>query len=755
MEFIANIRKLPTYTEAESERHFKKFKSSPGLENLEHTKTPALFDDGKANVNSILANDQKHITSSLDDIDNDLLRVHKAARRIYKWSSSQSVYDHGNEILENTKRYIPSLLEKSYRDFNYDGKELLTIFPICKFYQEVWNHFKFAESALYPICHGLNRSVHNRVKVSKPNNIIALNSISYPVTEIQILVCQIFIDKFVHANGDKLYGMQEFDGALDASVSRLCKSLKALLLKELSTKDALKESNKVVQFYLFLNMLERNNNNQEVLLPIFQKSYFHTLKTIKRLIYTDVYYDTIFEKLEYIKNFEHSFTTTLSLALNDPLLTVFNGDEFKILFAQDREFLSSTISTLFLKFFNNLDNEKVRNQLGAVKKFYEAHGFDETDWTIGALKFVSGLYQSLEIVNEDKLKEMVKLFTSLTEIASRIDMFSRISSFAYVKDLFQEELKTYWSKFKRDFAGHYAFCLDYKLKLVSKSKDRNKLENELEKMQVGLKTILGLMNTNSKVKFKRMYVTQFVQRMLGSLLNADFTLYTNISDCELEMCTVLDDVCKGYHYGEPMLEAYQLVQESYKRYKEFGKYLSENDLNHSGIDEIDMVGLPEVLNLSTPFTEIQFNNMVLPLEMGQMMKEFKRFYKNELRRSRRYSEGKLIIQPNYHYSRMTIDYTPPNGIVCHINCNMYQGMILTLFDDDGSENGLVDTDIATKLNIPIDIVLRCLNALGSTKFPILVKSGDHNWKINIDLEIPQKVINSGNTVTITEKKKAS
>ena len=86
---------------------------------------------------------------------------------------------------------------------------------------------------------------------------------------------------------------------------------------------------------------------------------------------------------------------------------------------------------------------------------------------------------------------------------------------------------------------------------------------------------------------------------------------------------------------------------------------------------------------------------------------------------------------------------------------MYQGMILTLFDDDGSENGLVDTDIATKLNIPIDIVLRCLNALGSTKFPILVKSGDHNWKINIDLEIPQKVINSGNTVTITEKKKAS
>ncbi|GAV28375.1 hypothetical protein PMKS-001846 [Pichia membranifaciens] len=754
MEFIANIRKLPINTEDETKRQFKKSKSSPLLENPDHTKKSALFDDGKANVISILTNDQNYIMSRMDEVENDLLKVHRAARRIYKWSSSQSVYDHGTEILEKTKTYIPSLLEKLYKDFNYDGREFLTIFPICKFYQEVWGYFKFAESALYPICHGLNRS-QNRVKVCKPDSIIALNSINYPVTEIQILVCKMFVNKFVHTNADKLYGMQEFDGALDASVSRLCKSLKALLMKELNADDAVNELNKVIQFYLLLNMLEKNTNNQEFLVSIFQKSYFHTLKSIKRLIYTENYYQTVFETLEYIKGFECHLTNTLSLALNDPILTVFDGDQFRTLFSEDTEFLSSTISTLFFKLFNDFDNEEVRNQLGAVKQFYEAHGFNESDWKIGALKFVSGLYQSLEIVNEDKLKEMVKLFTSLTEKAGKIELISKIPIFAYVKDLFQEELKIYWSKFKRDFAGHYAFCLDYKLKLVSKSKDRNKLENELEKMQVGMRTILGLMNTNSKVKFKRMYVTQFVQRMLGSLLHADFTLYTNISDCELEMCTVLDKVCKGYHYGEPMLEAYRLVQESYKRYKEFGRYLSENDSNHKGIDEIDMVGLPEVLNLTAPSTEIQFNKMVLPPGMEQVLKEFRRFYKNELRRSRRSSEGKLIIQPNYSYSRMTIDYTLPNGTACHINCNMYQGMILTLFDDDGSENGLVDTDIATKLNIPIDIVLKSLNALGGTKFPILVNSGDHKWKINIDLVIPQKVINSGHTVTITEKKKAN
>lgn len=140
--------------------------------------------------------------------------------------------------------------------------------------------------------------------------------------------------------------------------------------------------------------------------------------------------------------------------------------------------------------------------------------------------------------------------------------------------------------------------------------------------------------------------------------------------------------------------------------------------------------------------------------MNQLIKEFRRFYKGELRRSRRSSEGKLLLQPSYSNSRMTVDYTLPNGTLCHLNCNMYHGIILTLFNDiELDHEGFKEADISAKLNIPIDVVNKSLNALGSAKFPILVLSADSKWRINTQLELSQKIINSGNVINISEKRK--
>lgn len=761
MDFISNVRKLSVDTlEEDGERRIKRSKPVPSFENDNDTRECLLSDDAKKQMKLILASDRDQIIQKINDLDNNLLKAHRASQRLSKFCGSQSVYDYGNQILEKVETHIVAKLEELYVNFSCEEDGLLSDFPLCQFYRIVWSHFKFTESALYPLFHGLNRSISTKVKISKPEQINALNSIYYPITEIQFLVCKEFISKFANATTDKLYGMQKFDKILDASTSRLCKSLKALFLNELTEDEDSIVLLKLTDFYLLCHMLEVNTGKYSFLTSIFQKCYVHTLKTIKRILYTDKYMDTVFEKLQYLKEIENKIKSNIFETLHDSSLVVFKDEEIKLLFSTDTNYLSSVISNMFLKLYHDIDNSSISLIMDKMREFYDKYDFEMSDWNLGASQFVDTLYQSMEPVNEDKLKDMVKLFTSLTEMACKVQKISLGPQYGFLKNIFQEALKSYWSNFKRDFAGHYAFYLDYRLKLISKSKDRIKLEKELEKVQNGLKVIVGFMNTNSRIKFKRMYATQFVQRMLGSLYHADFTLYTNISDCELEMSTALDLICKEYQYGEPMMDIYNQIQDSYERYKKFESFLTENAINHTGMDSIDMIALPEELNMaislssSTTSSDKQFNKMVLPPEMNQLIKEFRRFYKGELRRSRRSSEGKLLLQPSYSNSRMTVDYTLPNGTLCHLNCNMYHGIILTLFNDiELDHEGFKEADISAKLNIPIDVVNKSLNALGSAKFPILVLSADSKWRINTQLELSQKIINSGNVINISEKRK--
>ena len=92
--------------------------------------------------------------------------------------------------------------------------------------------------------------------------------------------------------------------------------------------------------------------------------------------------------------------------------------------------------------------------------------------------------------------------------------------------------------------------------------------------------------------------------------------------------------------------------------------------------------------------------------------------------------------------QIEIDYTTDTGGTARIDCNLYQGMILRLFDEERDEELAADA-ISEKLNI-IDgnVTLKNLRMLSDEKAPILKETGG-KWSINKEFAITEKQKTNG------------
>lgn len=256
--------------------------------------------------------------------------------------------------------------------------------------------------------------------------------------------------------------------------------------------------------------------------------------------------------------------------------------------------------------------------------------------------------------------------------------------------------------------------------------------------------------------------------MLNTLFDSSFTLYTNITDCELEAMKIIDTFTRDYQYGDSFMSMFGQINTAVGRNREFKKSLKGE--NHISMKDVTVAGLPDFLNFFQGDKEKKIgriessleNNTVekkmkLPTEMNNYLREYRSFLKTELKKeSNPGYNGKLLIQLNYGLSKMTIDYALDDDSIIHINCNMYHGMILSLFNNiQDDEAVLKDEEIANKLNIPLELVIKSLNALKNPKHPILSnESGDvHRWKINKDFQLSEKAKNSDYTITINDKRR--
>lgn len=779
---VSRVSSMPRYSFKEQMSFVKRLEKIEGNYDTLEGESWTSFDKKLSNLNDgsnqkdeIEKQNYEVLISALECASLNYNKLYYAVRVL---SQTEYMNKHMDELVHKVDLKISSTIEETFTEFNHHQyADIGSDYPIVAFYEQIWNQFKYLSVIYDPI---LNRKRARHLKslrtvqsdmgteteTEKEEGEVGEEaedeeeeddddeekeeecdeklymSNGYEISEIQCRICMQFID-YCYTQGDSLY-YTESDKMriLNKSISKLCSSIKNFLLDSFTPRESDVEMEKMSEFFKFSYMIEKITGS-ECFRSTLSKSFLHACKNVISLLYKPDNYENIYTQLRAVYqqieklNFEFSKIDFLSKK------NIFNKSNYDFLFANHDGYFLNALEYAFMDTYKNFNanTDTDKNKIVAIFKFYSDHGWSFNIWKPASIKFSDSILDKLGDPNEDKFKDMVKYLDGIIPVVERI---KRISEGVRVDhelvDIFAEQFHIYWSKkFKRDFVGHFNFFIDFKLKTISKNNDRNKLEKELNKLIGLFKLIFPKLSNIQKLKFKKRYQSLFLQRMLNSLFTPNFTSYTNIIDCETDMAGAIDS-----HMAGTKKDIHELVEEINEAYEIYSKYCNVSNDNVSA-----MVGLPR--NLEQSNDEMLSSNLSLrlPPELISETKEYSRWLKAELRKHKKLGNYiKVKFELSYAYSKLNIDYTLGNGQTIHIICNMYQGLILTLFDEYEDGDAISLDTFADKLNVPERMILKHISPLCLKRHALLVMKDDRHWFLNNNFTITEKLSDSSNTLVI-------
>lgn len=701
-----------------------------------------LIGDGKDQLDLILETDKRNLTIEFKEIENNMIEIHQSTQRLNRLNKFNQLMNKSE--IDKIKDGIQEFLDTEFKEFKYDeGIEILNEFPLCKFFNETFKKFQKINLVLYPI---FNNCKKNQIKDNNNNNKrrIIVSKIDYSISELEIEFYKQFSNKFGNYSGniETLFKKDDNSKILNNSILRLSKSLKLIYLKKINKTDYEKELFKIIEFYDLCYILERINFDCN-LIEVFNKCHQFALKFINDEIFTNDNSDNIFEDIKFIETQDSIINKVISENLIIEDVKFFNDELiFDNLYSNQIEYFIK-ITDIFFKEIsnefkdNNILNEKIENFKELEIKIKNKLNISIFEIVIN--KIINEFFKNIVKVNEDKLKEMIKFFNNFNKFLIEYDKIDQIFKIGYFNRIIEGELNRYLKLIgiKRDICRHFVYYLDYKLKNIVKLKNRNNIENGINNLIKGIEIIVNKFPINKQIIFRKLYLNQFIQRMINSLFSSDFTLFINICDCEKDIILKLDKIFEKINFEDKLIKSFNEIIKSHKYFKEF------QELNNNNNNDNIIIGLSNKFKLNNDDDDV--NEGLIPKDINKKIKEYNKFIRNKFKEEFK-NENKINIKLSYSISKMNIRFNVNENEEIEINCNFYQGLILNLFNENDELN---ENEICDRLQLNFDIVLKNLKILNDERnYSILVKNGDDKWKINLNFEISGRLKNSNNVINI-------
>lgn len=635
-----------------------------------------------------------------------------------------------DQFLQEVKKCIEERILIIYENFksdyynrindNDDYNDLENELPIFSFYEISWNNFKGIEYIYMPVLHGSKNF---------------LDSNGYPISDIKSIFLEIFTRLFTRIDISRPFFPIDSNCLIfSKSIQISCNILETYLNVENINEDNLNtmivelkdnkkydvELNKVNNFLKLYSNINKNLESDTLLDLIL----IHSLKKIEKKIFIDEKKLIIFEILKILKKRLNNLNSKYSnIEISFNRFKIFNLD-------LPNEYLNNVIKYRFDKWFKNLEDEK--NELSVLNafQFYLENSNKEYDIT---KLFVYSIFENEEennlvFKNEDKLKDITKWFDNLTDLFDKLNYISERLNFNEIIDNFSNRFEIYYNKyFKKNILGHLSYYIDYQIKKFNYKKLK----------YINLMKFLIIKNHNNLIatnQFLKMYKNSLVKRYLNSEFNNKFKFNF---EKELLICTIIKN--SQLSLKNNLINLINDLKLSVEINDNFKKNFSNKD--------------NEILILNNKLFNNEINKDIdkvkLPIEMVRKLREFKNFLKNqESIKSENNSNGKLLFNLNYDICLIEIEYLIiKTDEKITIKCNLIQGLIIMLFDNDVDKLSI--NEIMKKLNLNHDQVLKNLKKITSDKNSSILKQYSGNvYMINEDFKISDKIKESGNTLII-------
>jgi hypothetical protein len=710
--------------------------------------------DVDSSLNDLFSYLYNHILNPEEDI--QFIKASNTIKNLLNLTSRKLIVT--KEFFEKLDFYMISKINHIFINFQYvekDDDDEICIFPLQLFYNQLCNEFEILAKAMYPLFHGLSTTIETenlpkfKNSLSKLEKFKQLNSTGYPVSEIQYFLCQIFLT-YCHDHNEKLYHTTSDKMKLaNKTVSKLCMNFQLILNPDNEDHDYISELNQICSLYKIGFYLENLTDNL-ALLTMINKSFFYSCENIKKKLYEEKDQRSTFLKLELIFfKIHHIFKTINSLNSKNSIVSIML-DRVNVIFQSDNAYLIDSIAHLYdlmivsenTETNNGIEEEKYQENddddfenineknVRIAFQFFKSMDWDLEIWDIAVDKFTEQLYSKIDTPNEDKLKEMVKFFDQLFENLIKLSKFKIFYKRELVKSYCELIIESWSNHFKRDFIGHYVYYLDYKLKNLPKSKDRIKLEYSIQQLIQSFSLIFPNLSTNQKLRFKKRYFTLLIQRMLNTLFQSEENLFINICDCEEDFGNQLDKFYK-INFDEND-EINNIIKDMIYAYNKNEEFNENYKYPYDEYSNINIIGLNKKYDLNSDNIE----RIALSNKENTILKDYKKWIKKCLVNEKRLlGSTKIKLELNYEYSKFEFNYNLTNGSSIILICNMYQGLILQLFND---YDNLGINKISELLSMQDEIVKKNLEILSSKRNPILLQKGDE-WVINDEFEIHDKI----------------
>ena len=667
--------------------------------------------------------------------------------------------------------------------------------PLIELYRYCQHSLRLKLECLYPLYHGL-RGIGNsgkhannplfkkllRPTMANVQNLTSLNENGYPTSEAIDIFKILFVNRFIvnlHDGISALDDDERFYNMNDTNKKIMNRSQRRLFVNLMDLLDYMKVQFLDGRFQLINDSEEFDKNIEEPRHFIQLLQSFNEEKCIPPI------------RKCFVKSINESFIKLMSSTSTSKFYEVFKL-EAKIINIQDLYNVHHFPNDMFdqvLQRDANVQLMKITME-GYLIEAYQGkitRGFQREcgwisqkrymrdAWESTISKFLADQLSLLGKPVEESLKQMSSYIEKLSEVAVKMDKIvqnctsnepsseaeaeaetetetetgeKNVQSrevIATISRLSKTAITSHWkTHLQRPFPRHYAHYLNYKLKSIVKANSRKKFENDLHRLRLGISIILPMFTTSDRVDFKRLYETMIIPRMISILYDANFNIYTNVMDAELEISEQCDELLPKHEGGQVFLKSIcEEVERAYNDIDGLRELVCGKVPELEGWEMAKFMFLP--LSIAPHAADIAMKKkdaLAMPSVMNAAMRQFKVEVKNRVQSRNGNKNGngngscKLKFGLDYANSRMELEMSTHDGTPLLVSCNMFQGLILTLFDD-GIEK--IDVSmVSRKLNMREDVARRHLRVLSSERMRLLVEVDDASWMVNERFSIPAK-----------------
>lgn len=676
-----------------------------------NTKKKDVLPNCRENREELIKQYQRQL-DTIFDREVDFHKDYHAATQLVRFQGKR-VYADGDAFFEKLEFKIRSLLADKYNELRYEPTGV--VYPIVVFFESIREKIVPYERVFYFKYHGLTkiRRFKFSQQLSKLDEIErypVLDSFGYAVTEIFLVFCYLF-GEYLKFDSNRVRGFSEYADLINKTYMKVQERMVAAV-EENGGSELIETFVKGLAELCLIGSEVGKINKDVDIVAFVEECYMKGCKRIvdnicEKLVDDDIeFFHVIEERLNKCKEINEK--------LKDEEIPLIDVSRIAVFVSNKRMETRRSLRNIIIDAYWKQDVSRLMKVVEVCRK----KGMEiELDWSDVEEESYMELLLSVEIPNEDKLKNMVRYFDGINEVLNNLKVFENVSFMSLTKT--SKIFTTLWvNNFKRDIPNHLVFYMDYKLKNMVKLKDRNKFEVELVKVLSIAKFVLNPLNRNEKIKFRRKYLSLYVQRMINSLFEDDFTIYTNVCDCESEIARNLDTVYSTQAISELKFS---------KIHKDMVHAHDIYECTKSQV-RVKVIGMKRIEELGAVNEE---NDNEVKLEEGIVvaMKEYKKVLKRELKnRKVVVGDTKIRLELSFRHSKFELDY---GGVV--IKCNLYQYLILRKFNDVPDGVTIGTDEFVRWLGINKKIVERELSCLSNVKTPLLVKN-ENGWKVNEELD---------------------